>query len=381
MTYNKELKPFARENRNNSTFGEILLWKNVLSRKQTGYQFNRQYPIENFIVDFISRSLKLVIEVDGYSHQFKYDTDIKRDKRLNELGYKVIRFTEHDVKHDFENVRRALNIYIEEFIENESIPLAPFSKGEEQEVTLPIIASKEEMNSIPLAPFSKGEEKMNAKLEIACFNLESALIAQQGGADRIELCDDFSSGGITPNYGTFLAARKLIHIPLFVMIRPRAINFIYTDNEFEQMKKDILYFKKMKADGFVFGILNEDGSVAVDKNKALVELAKPLPCSFHRAFDVSKNLQQNLEDVIACGFKTILTSGLTKAAMDGIENLIELLKQSNNRITIMPGGGVRSSNLELLKSKVETPYYHSSAIVKNDRADLEEVKLLKVKLS
>ena len=222
---------------------------------------------------------------------------------------------------------------------------------------------------------------MNAKLEIACFNLESALIAQQGGADRIELCDDFSSGGITPNYGTFLAARKLIHIPLFVMIRPRAINFIYTDNEFEQMKKDILYFKKMKADGFVFGILNEDGSVAVDKNKALVELAKPLPCSFHRAFDVSKNLKQNLEDVIACGFKTILTSGLTKAAMDGIENLIELLKQSNNRITIMPGGGVRSSNLELLKSKVETPYYHSSAIVKNDRADLEEVKLLKVKLS
>jgi len=159
MTYNKELKPFARENRNNSTFGEILLWKNLLSRKQTGYQFNRQYSIENFIVDFISRSLKLVIEVDGYSHQFKYDTDIKRDKRLNELGYKVIRFTEHDVKYDFENVRRALNIYIEELIENESIPLAPFSKGEEQEFTLAIIASKEETESIPLAPFSKGEEQ------------------------------------------------------------------------------------------------------------------------------------------------------------------------------------------------------------------------------
>ena len=159
MTYNKELKPFARENRKNSTFGEILLWKNLLSRKQTGYQFNRQYSIENFIVDFISRSLKLVIEVDGYSHQFKYDTDIKRDKRLNELGYKVIRFTEHDVKYDFENVRRAMNIYIEEFIENESIPLTLFFKGEEQEVTLPIIASKEETKSILLTPFTKVEEQ------------------------------------------------------------------------------------------------------------------------------------------------------------------------------------------------------------------------------
>ena len=130
MSYNKELKPFARENRNNSTFGEILLWKNLLSRKQTGYQFNRQHPIENFIVDFISRSLRLVIEVDGYSHQFKYDEDLERDKRLNGLGYTVIRFTEYNVKYDFENVRRALNIYIEEFIETESILLAPFSKGE-----------------------------------------------------------------------------------------------------------------------------------------------------------------------------------------------------------------------------------------------------------
>lgn len=128
MTYNKELKPFARENRNNSTFGEILLWKKLLSRKQTEYQFNRQFTIENYIVDFISRSLRLVIEVDGYSHQFKYEEDQKRDRRLSELGYNVIRFTEYNVKNDFENVRRALNIYIEEFVENASIPL--FSKGE-----------------------------------------------------------------------------------------------------------------------------------------------------------------------------------------------------------------------------------------------------------
>lgn len=222
---------------------------------------------------------------------------------------------------------------------------------------------------------------MKPKLEIACFNLESALIAQQGGADRIELCDDFSCGGITPNYGTFETARKLIKIDLFVMIRPRGGNFIYSKDEFEQMKKDILHFKKMNADGFVFGLLNEDGSINVNQNKELVELAKPFPCSFHRAFDVSNELTKNLEAVIECGFKTILTSGLKKSAIDGIENLSELVKQAKGRIVIMPGGGVRSSNLELLKSKVSTTYYHSSAIVKNDIADLEEVKLLKEKLS
>lgn len=221
---------------------------------------------------------------------------------------------------------------------------------------------------------------MKRKLEIACFNLESALIAQQGGADRIELCDDFSCGGITPNYGTFETSRKLIHIDLFVMIRPRGGNFIYSNEEFEQMKKEILHFKKMNANGFVFGILNEDGSVNKNQNKELVELAKPLPCSFHRAFDVSKDLTKNLEDVIECGFKTILTSGQTKSAIEGINQLQELVKQSKNRISIMPGGGVRSSNIELLKEKVQTVFYHSSAIVKNDIADLEEVKLLKDKL-
>ena len=222
---------------------------------------------------------------------------------------------------------------------------------------------------------------MNAKLEIACFNMETALIAKQGGADRIELCDDFSSGGITPNHGTVETARKLIDLDLFVMIRPRAGNFVYSETEFGQMKKDILHFKKMKADGFVFGILNEDGSVNVNQNKELVELSKPMPCTFHRAFDVSGDFTKNLEDLIACGFKTILTSGQRKSAIEGVEQLTELVNLSNGRIVIMPGGGVRSSNLELLKSKVETSYYHSSAIVKNDRADLEEVKLLKVKLS
>ncbi len=221
---------------------------------------------------------------------------------------------------------------------------------------------------------------MISKLEIACFNLESALVAQNGGADRIELCDDLASGGITPNYGTFETARKLITIDLFVMIRPRGGNFFYSDEEFEQMKKDILHFSKMNANGFVFGILNEDGSVNVNRNKELVELAHALPCSFHRAFDVSRNLLKNLEDVIDCGFKTVLTSGQTKSAIEGLEQLKQLVEHSKGRIVIMPGGGVRSSNIELIKEKVPTSFYHSSAIVKDTIADLQEVKSLKEKV-
>jgi len=220
-----------------------------------------------------------------------------------------------------------------------------------------------------------------SKLEIACFNLESALVAQNGGADRIELCDDFSCGGITPNYGTFEKARILISIDLFVMIRPRDGNFICSNKEFEQVKKDILHFKKMNADGFVFGILNEDGSVSLNQNRELVELASPLPCSFHRAFDVSRDLQKNLADVIACGFKTILTSGQTKSAMEGLVQLKKLVELSQNKIVIMPGGGVRSSNIRFIKENVPTSYYHSSAIVKGDVADLDEVKNLIGKLA
>ena len=219
------------------------------------------------------------------------------------------------------------------------------------------------------------------KLEIACFNLQSAIIAQQGGADRIELCDDFSLGGLTPNYETFEIARKLITIPLFVMIRPRGGNFIYSDTELEQMKKDIIHFKKMNADGFVFGLLKEDLSINKNQNQQLMELAKPLPCTFHRAFDVAKDLKNSLEAVIDCGFQTILTSGNRKAAIEGLKNLSCLIEYANGRITIMPGGGVRSSNIDILKEKLETSFFHSSAIIENDQADINEIKLLKEKIS
>jgi copper homeostasis protein len=219
-----------------------------------------------------------------------------------------------------------------------------------------------------------------AKLEIACFNLASALIANEGGADRIELCDDFSAGGITPNFESYAAARKNITKEIYVMIRPRGGNFTYTKDEFEKMQSDILYFKQSQADGFVFGILNEDLSINQTQNKLLVKLAHPLPCTFHRAFDRSGNFEKNLEDVIACGFKTVLTSGHAQTAMQGIEQLKSLIQQSQQRIQIMPGGGIRSSNMAILKSEIQTTYFHSSGIINGDLADINEIISLKEKI-
>ncbi|MDP2385048.1 MAG: copper homeostasis protein CutC [Bacteroidota bacterium] len=219
------------------------------------------------------------------------------------------------------------------------------------------------------------------KLEIACFNIESAIIAQQGGADRVELCDDISVGGITPLFETIASVRKKIQIDLYIMIRPRGGDFVYSEDEYEEMKMEILLIKYKQVNGFVFGILNEDGTIDKERNKELVELAHPLPCTFHRAFDEVEDPKKALEDLIECGFKTILTSGQKTNATEGINDLTELIKQAGDRIIIMPGGGVRSSNIEKLK-KLNVPFYHSSAITdKTETASLEEVKELKRKLN
>ncbi|WP_348797711.1 copper homeostasis protein CutC [Flavobacterium adhaerens] len=219
------------------------------------------------------------------------------------------------------------------------------------------------------------------KLEIACFTLESAIIAQQYGADRVELCDNMSEGGTTPNFEIAQKVRAELRIKMNVMIRPRGGNFVYNDIEFEQMKADILKFKKINVDGFVFGILNEDNSFAIERNKELVELARPIPCTFHRAFDVIYDVYESLEKVINCGFTTILTSGQTNDVIDGIEVLKTLTEKAKGRIVIMPGGGLRSSNITVLTDKVKTSYYHSSAITDSgDIADGDEIEKIKMQL-
>ena len=202
----------------------------------------------------------------------------------------------------------------------------------------------------------------NKKIEIACFNLESALIAQKAGADRVELCADMLVGGITPAIKIIQIARENLSIDINVMIRPRGGNFVYSNSEFEQMKSEIEIIKKLGISGFVFGILNEDNSINIEQNKELVELAKPFSCTFHRAFDEILDYEKALENVISCGFSTILTSGTFSNVLEGKEVLKQLVIQANNRIEIMPGGGLRSTNILALDEIVNSNWYHSSAI-------------------
>jgi copper homeostasis protein len=221
----------------------------------------------------------------------------------------------------------------------------------------------------------------NKKIEIACFKLESATLAQKAGADRVELCANISVGGTTPSIEIIQQARKNITLDLYVMIRPRGGNFVYSEPEFQQMKSEIENIKKLGVNGFVFGILNEDNTINIEQNKVLVELAKPFPCSFHRAFDAVSNYEQALEDVIASGFSTLLTSGTFSNVMEGKVVLKKLVEQAKNRIEIMPGGGLRSTNISEVNQIVNANWYHSSAITDGTEiANPEEIVQLKNKL-
>ena len=219
------------------------------------------------------------------------------------------------------------------------------------------------------------------KIEIACFNLESAVIAQKAGADRVELCADMSVGGITPTIEIIQQVREHLTIDLYVMIRPRGGNFVYSGAEFEQMKSEIETIKKLGVNGFVFGILKDDNTINIEQNLELVELAKSFPCTFHRAFDEILDYEKALENVISCGFSTLLTSGTFPNVMEGKYVLKQLVIQANNRIEIMPGGGLRSTNISALDEMVNINWFHSSAITDGSEiASLEEIVQLKKKL-
>jgi len=219
---------------------------------------------------------------------------------------------------------------------------------------------------------------MNAQLEIACFDIESAIIADAAGADRIELCENLAEGGTTPSWEMVLEAKDRIKTEIFVMIRPRGGDFCYDDEEFEQMKNDVVMYKRLGVNGYVFGILTKDNEIDVERNKDLVEFAYPFPCTFHRAFDRTNDVFQSLEKLIDIGFQTILTSGAADNVTEGIDTLKTLVQKANGRICIMPGGGLRSSNIANIKAETNAEFYHSSAIVDASlMADTNEIVLLK----
>ncbi len=215
-------------------------------------------------------------------------------------------------------------------------------------------------------------------LEIATFDITSAEIALNSVADRIEFCADISLGGITPNIEEFKYLKEKYLTPIHVMIRPVGGNFLYSNQEFLQMQNDILAFSKANADGFVFGILDENHEVDMEKNKILVDLANGKPCVFHRAIDRTRNIFESTEKIIELGFKEILTSGGKNSAAEGKENLKKLIEDYSHDIRILIGGGVRSGNISELKNVTGGNYFHSSAVLPYESfANAEEIKNLK----
>lgn len=181
-------------------------------------------------------------------------------------------------------------------------------------------------------------------IEICAFSLESCLTAQTSGAKRIELCGGAAEGGTTPSSGLIELARNRTQIDLYVMIRPRGGDFLYSDTEFEVMKQDIENAKKLGANGVVLGILNPDGTVDETRTSELIRLASPLAVTFHRAFDVTRDPFEALEAIIRTGAERILTSGQQPSADKGVNLLAALVKQAAGRIEIMAGAGVSAGN-------------------------------------
>jgi copper homeostasis protein len=176
-------------------------------------------------------------------------------------------------------------------------------------------------------------------IEVCVDSVESAMAAEQGGADRVELCDNLLEGGTTPSAGAIELARKHLELGLQVIIRPRGGDFCYSEIEFEIMQRDIAAAKNLGADGIVIGILRPDGSLDVERTAILVEQSRPLNVTFHRAFDVSRDPYQALDDLISLGVDRILTSGQAFSVLEGLDLIAELVKLAGDRIIIMPGGG------------------------------------------
>ena len=218
---------------------------------------------------------------------------------------------------------------------------------------------------------------MQALLEAAAFNFESAKVAAKAGAQRIELCAGADEGGITPATATIITAKQELGCPFFVMIRPRGGGFVYTAHEVATMKASLQEAKEAGADGFVFGVLTVHGMVDEAVNTELVALAAPLPCTFHRAFDEILDKEEALETLIRCGFRRVLTSGGEGRAVEFADSLCALVAQAGNRIIILPGGGIRSTNIGGLHNSIHASEYHSAALLNGAAvADYNEVSNL-----
>lgn len=202
-----------------------------------------------------------------------------------------------------------------------------------------------------------------AILEVCAFHIDSCVIAERAGAARVELCDNPIEGGTTPSYGTIRRAREKTSILLYPILRPRSGNYFYSDQEFAILKEDILMCKELGCDGISVGVQTIDAQIDTERLKRIVDWAGSMGVTCNRAFDCAPDPFKALEDIINCGCERILTSGQKTAAPDAASLLKQLVEQAGDRIIIMPGAGVKSSNIAKLKEETGATEFHSSARV------------------
>lgn len=199
-------------------------------------------------------------------------------------------------------------------------------------------------------------------MEVCVDSVESSVNAVKGGASRLELCGSLCEGGITPSLGLLRVVKQEVNVPVFVMIRPRGGDFAYSEQEFEVMKEDLRVLKEGgNADGFVFGVLTPNGEVDRSRCAELIELSRPQPVTFHRAFDMTRDPFSALETIISLKIDRILTSGQDSTALEGLPLIRELVKQAHDRITIVAGGGINERNIERIIKGSGCIEFHCSA--------------------
>lgn len=202
---------------------------------------------------------------------------------------------------------------------------------------------------------------MRYKLEVCAYTVQSALAAEKAGAHRVELCSDDNRGGTTPSYGALKYAREKLSIDLYPIIRPRAGHFLYDDEEFEVIVRDILFCREIGCAGISTGVQLKSGAIDSERMKRIAELAYPMGVTCHRVFDVTPDPFEALETLIGCGCERILTSGQQATAHEGVALLAQLVQRAGQRIIIMPGAGVRAVNIKEIAERTRAVELHTSA--------------------